>query len=225
MNENGERFAELCANNKFVIGGSIFAHRRINKATWVSPDHITENQIDHFCINKKFRRSLQDVCVKRGADHHLLVGKIRMKLRKVFTMKSNVNFLKDKTTKNQFNITLSNKYQILELDNIEDQWSQIKDMINKTCEETLGRKSYTRKEWITPETLRKVQERKQKKCEINCSRTRIEKATAQAEYNKAHKEIRQSGRKDGRTYIENLAAQAEEAANTRNMQDLYDTTK
>ena len=75
------------------------------------------NQIDHFCINKKLRRSLQDVSVKRGADaasdHHLLVEKIRMKLRKVFTMKNprvkyNVNFLKDKATKDQFNITLSN---------------------------------------------------------------------------------------------------------------------
>ena len=39
MNENGQRFAELCANNKFVIGGSIVAHKRIYKATWVSPDH------------------------------------------------------------------------------------------------------------------------------------------------------------------------------------------
>jgi hypothetical protein len=33
------------------------------------------------------------------------------------------------------------------------------------------------------------------------------------------------GRKDRRTYIENLAAQAEEASNMRNMKDLYDTTK
>ena len=33
MNENEERFAELCAKNKFVIGGSIFAHKRIHKAT------------------------------------------------------------------------------------------------------------------------------------------------------------------------------------------------
>jgi hypothetical protein len=127
MNENGERLAELCANNKFVIGGSIFAHKRIHKATWISPDHITKNQIYHICINKKLRRSLQDVCVKRGADaasdHHLLVEQIRMKLQKVLTMKNpgvkyNVNFLKDKTTKDQFNITLSNKFQILEeLDN------------------------------------------------------------------------------------------------------------
>ena len=68
INENGERFADTCALNKIVIGGSIFPHKRIHKATWVSPDHVTENQIDHICIGKTFRRSLQDVRVKRGAD-------------------------------------------------------------------------------------------------------------------------------------------------------------
>jgi len=46
----------------------------------------TENQIDHFWISKKFRRSLQDVRVKRGADaatdHHLIVAKVKLKLKK-----------------------------------------------------------------------------------------------------------------------------------------------
>ena len=65
MNENGERFADTCALYNFVIGGTVFPHRDIHKGTWVSPDHITVNQIDHVCINKKFRRSLQDVSVKR----------------------------------------------------------------------------------------------------------------------------------------------------------------
>jgi hypothetical protein len=52
-----------------------------------------------------------------------------------------------------------------------------------------------------------LQERKQKKGAINSSRTRKEKATAQTEDNKAHKEVRQSVRKDRRTYIENLIFQ------------------
>jgi endonuclease/exonuclease/phosphatase family metal-dependent hydrolase len=41
----------------------------------------TENQIDHFCISKRFRRSLQDVRVKRGAgavtDHHIIVANVK----------------------------------------------------------------------------------------------------------------------------------------------------
>nr|KAG5710188.1 hypothetical protein BaRGS_006707 [Batillaria attramentaria] len=71
MNENGERFADFCALNQLVIGGSIFPHKRIHKATWRSPDHVTENQIDHICISRKFRRSWRDVRVMRGADQDL----------------------------------------------------------------------------------------------------------------------------------------------------------
>ena len=42
MNENGERFAAACADNNLVIGGSVFPHKNIHKATWVSADHTTE---------------------------------------------------------------------------------------------------------------------------------------------------------------------------------------
>lgn len=87
MNENGELFANVCASYDFVIGGTIFPHEACHLATWVSPDLKTENQIDHICISRKFRRSLQGVRVKRGADaasvHHLLVEIIKRKLSQV----------------------------------------------------------------------------------------------------------------------------------------------
>ena len=106
------------------------------------------------------------------------------------TVKYNENFLREKTEKEQSNITLSNKFQLLEkLDNIEDQWSQIKEVINSTCEETLGRKTHTQKEWITPATLMKVNERKQKKDKLNRSKTRKSNVDAQTDYNKSHMEV------------------------------------
>ena len=67
-NENGERLLAFCSFNEMVIGGTIFPHKDIHKATWQSPDGRTENQIDHFCISKKLRRSIDDVRVLRGAD-------------------------------------------------------------------------------------------------------------------------------------------------------------
>lgn len=51
MNENGERFADLCSLNQLVIGGSIFPHKQIHRATWRSPDHTRQNQIDHIYIS------------------------------------------------------------------------------------------------------------------------------------------------------------------------------
>ncbi|VDP44391.1 unnamed protein product [Schistosoma curassoni] len=88
-NGNGERFANLCALNKLVIGGTIFPHKRIHKATWISPDHTTENQIDHICINKKLRRTMEDVRTRRAADmdsdHHLVVANLKLKLKKNWT--------------------------------------------------------------------------------------------------------------------------------------------
>jgi hypothetical protein len=56
MIDNGEHFADRGALSQLVIGGSIFPHKCIHKDTWRSPDHVTENQIDHICISQKFRR-------------------------------------------------------------------------------------------------------------------------------------------------------------------------
>ncbi|EDO41949.1 predicted protein [Nematostella vectensis] len=68
MNDNGRRFAEFCLKNNCIIGGTIFPHKNLHKVTWNSPDGHTKNQIDHVAINGKWRRSLQDVRVYRGAD-------------------------------------------------------------------------------------------------------------------------------------------------------------
>ncbi|XP_058456943.1 uncharacterized protein LOC131434297 [Malaya genurostris] len=82
MSEHGELFAEFCGNNDMVIRGSLFPHRPVHKVTWVSRDGFTENQIDHICISRKWKRSLLDVRNKRSADiasdHHLIIGEIRL---------------------------------------------------------------------------------------------------------------------------------------------------
>ena len=92
MNGNGERCADLCALSNLVIGESVLQHKRIHKATWVSSDLSIENQTDHVCIGGKFRRSLQDDSVKRGADvasdHHLFIANLKLKLKKNWTSDS-----------------------------------------------------------------------------------------------------------------------------------------
>ena len=85
QNENGELFTEFCTFNELVIGGILFTLKKIHKTTWLSPDGKYENQIYHITIGRKWRRSLHDVRVKRGADvasdHHLVVATLKVKLK------------------------------------------------------------------------------------------------------------------------------------------------
>ena len=78
--------ADFCVFNNMIIRGSMFPHSRIHEATWVSPDHRIDNQIDHICIGRTFRKSMDDVKAQRGADaasdHHLVLARMKMKLKK-----------------------------------------------------------------------------------------------------------------------------------------------
>ena len=55
MNENGELFSDLCASCDLIIGGTVFPDKTCHKLSWVSPNNITENQIDHIAISKRLR--------------------------------------------------------------------------------------------------------------------------------------------------------------------------
>ncbi|VDP58880.1 unnamed protein product [Schistosoma curassoni] len=184
---------------------------------------------------------MEDVRTKRGAgiasDHHLLVAKMKLKLKKHRTMgrtisrKFNTAFLQDTDKLNKFKIVLSNKFQAFhgllngEGTTMESKWEGIKEAITSTCHEVLGHKKHHHKEWITVDTLDKFQERRNKKAAINTRRTRAEKAKTQAEYTDVNKQVKRSIRTDKRKYVEDLATTAEKAAREGNMRQLYDTTK
>ena len=237
-NDNGERFLAFCSFNSLVIGGTVFPHKRIHKATWVSPDGNTENQIDHLCISRRFRRSLQDTRVLRGADaasdHHLVLGKFRLRLKKYTQMnagsrqKYHVNLFKDPAKKNEFKIELKNRFQALEeLEeaDVDHHWDMIKETINSICKEVIGPKMTNNKEWISKNSLNKIKARRELKAKVNNCRTRAGKLAAQEEYSKANKEVKNSIKKDKNTYMEELAEKAEKAAADGHLRLVYQTTK
>ena len=80
-NENGERLCEFCDMNELVITGTLFPPKNIHKATWVSPNRITRNQIDHVLINERLRDSVKDTRVYSSAnirsDHYLLCTTVK----------------------------------------------------------------------------------------------------------------------------------------------------
>ena len=81
------------------------------------------------------------------------------------------------------------------------------------------------KEWISTETLIKIETRRKLKDKISSSRRRAAKREAQKQYNEANQEVRRAIKHDKREFIDNLAEETESAANQHRMRDLYELTR
>ena len=217
QNENGELFTEFCTFNDLVIGGTIFPHKKIHKTTWTT---WTENQIDHIAIGRKWKRSLHDVRVKRGADaasdHHLVVAKVKTKLKGYndragrTSHKFNVHSLTERE-KAEFKVELINKFSVLSRlseETVEEQWSSLREVWKTTCTSVLGKKTRKHKEWIRTETWTLITERKQLKDQINHTQNQEQKQELQAHYWVMNRQVKRSARKDKRRFIEELTGEA-----------------
>ncbi|XP_032397549.1 uncharacterized protein LOC116705458 [Etheostoma spectabile] len=137
----------------------------------------------------------------------------------------------DRYTRQEFGLALKNKFEVLqelleeEDDNVVNRWQKVKETLRSACQEVVGPKKHQHKEWITAETLTKIEDRKMKKAVVNNSRTRPTKAKAQEDYAEAHRVVKRNIKKDKKDYIDGLAAEAEQAAYSGNMKQLYDITK
>ena len=239
MNDNGERFADFCDIQDMVIGGSVFPHKRIHKATWKHPNGTVENQIDHIAYSRKFRRCFSDVRVMKGAtvgsDHYLVVGSLKLKFKKNWTEKAqgrerfNTTLLKNSSKKEEFQLSLSNRFQVLaDLPDdfpLEEKWTMYKEATVATCKEVLGPRKPTHQEWISADTVQNLETRRKKHEAVLQSRTREGKRRAAAELTQANETVKASARADKRKYLEDLAAAAEEAASYGDSQTLYGTIR
>ena len=143
-----------------MIGGTIFQHKRIHIETWISPDGRTRNQIDHMAISHRWRTSLQDVKVIRGAnidsDHQLVLYKLRLTLRKTPRERLyNSQKLKDPATQQAFSIELSDRFHLpskIPADDLDDHCKKVQETILETSKHTLGYQEYhNMKPWISDE--------------------------------------------------------------------------
>ena len=155
INDNGERLVDFCLNNGCVIGGTIFPHKNIHKLTWRSPDDTTVNQIDHFIVNSKWRRSLQDVRTYRGADanndHYLVSATMKLKLRRAVPQGQHRKQLditkrtcKCPNINKEFVLELRNRFSVLsttteeEDHDVDSKWNTIKSIYCESAKHVVG---------------------------------------------------------------------------------------
>lgn len=241
--DNGARFVSACEVNNMAIVSTMFPHKDIHKQTWISPDGRTKNQIDHITINGAYRRSVADVRVYRGADvesdHNLLVGTIKLRLASVKkqegkSRKYDLQKLQQKETKQKFTVELRNRFSCLteedaETDTVtglmEHRWKNFKQTYNETAEKVLGFQKRKDKPWISLDTWKKIDERKEVKKKVDDAKSARIKERKKTEYSEKAREVKRSLQLDKRRWADGLASDAEAAAQAGNMRGVYDSTK
>ena len=95
----------------------------------------------------------------------------------------------------------------------------------ETSKKLLGYRRKKKEEWIKSDTWTTIDERKATKKKLNDAKSQRLKEQLQSRYSELDKEVKRKTRADKRAFIENLADEAEAAAQTQNMATLYKITK
>jgi len=70
--------------NGLTLSSTYFPRKNIYKQTWIAPNRVVKNQIDHIMIHNKQKGCIQNVRSYRGADadsdHYLVIARFRLRL-------------------------------------------------------------------------------------------------------------------------------------------------
>ncbi len=140
--------------------------------------------------------------------------------------KNNIENLLIPEVRDHFYDHIQNKMDgTTQVETLNESWTNLKDAYISAADTILGTKTRRKNEWISEATWAKVQERKMIKDKLNSAKTRAQKAQTAKQHQAINTEVKRSARRDKRLYIENLASQAQAAADAFNSRELYRITK
>ena len=102
---------------------------------------------------------------------------------------------------------------------------QFNQTLVEAGKKVLGPRRRKKEEWITTDTWKKIEDRKEKKRKILSTRSARLKAQMKESYRNLDKEVKRSTRADKKRYIEKIAEEAETAASKQEMGSLNKLTK
>ena len=173
------------------------------------------------CINRKWRGFLQDVRVMRnadvGSDHNLHVAMLTLKQRnaKIGMTGSKwpvISKLKDTLIKEKFII-------------LQDETTLTIDDFNtammESAKETIGYTKTCKSEWISLDTWRTIEERRQLKKKALDFKSPSLKERAVAHYSEKDKQVKTTARRNERQSVERLATESEAATKREDTKTVY----
>ena len=150
-NNNGERLVDLCEEFQLRPAQMRFPHPRHRLWTWMHPSGST-HQLDHILINNKWKNSLLNCraynSVELDPDHRIVSIRLVCSLRSSRAKpckrpKFNWKKLQDAATKEQFQLELSNRFDVLQCNNmstlITERYESFENAVEEVAEKVVGR--------------------------------------------------------------------------------------
>ena len=162
---------------------TFFEHPNRRLYTWKSPGDVRRNQIDYIMIRHRFQNSVRQCRTYPGADiesdHNPVIAKMNFKLKKIdktsnSAAKADVTKLMLPEIQEQYSVKVENRYSILfeEITNgpntnetqenlsPEQQWQCLKQSVQDANEILPKVEKRKKKEWMTEEILKLMEDRK-----------------------------------------------------------------
>ena len=165
------------------------------------------------------------------SDHHLLVGKVKLRLKKLNKVQDKASYAVEKLANQDisdaFQQNLSNRFALFQNDeDIEVKWEHFKEAIKQSAEQVIGFKRGKRKEqWISDETWKLIDKRREIKSTRDQAITRQQIEETQTAYRTADREVKRHCKRDKSAWIERKSAEAQEAAERNDLRTLYKIVK
>jgi hypothetical protein len=232
-NENGVRVVNFATSKNLVVKSIMFPHRKVHKYTWACPEGNTHNQIDQVLIDRSWHSSILDVRSFRGADcdtdHYLVVAKVRERLavskraaQNIDMERFNVKKLNEGDVKEEYQVTIRNKFAVLE--NLEDSGDingardNIRENIKILVQESLGYCESKRCEtWFDEECSELVDRRKQAKLQWLLDPSEAN----EDDLSDVRREANGHFRNKKREYLKDKFNELESNSKNKNIRDLY----
>ena len=178
-NDRGSQLLQFCAINNLVISNTLFRHSMNRRATWISPDYKTKNQIDYILIQDKWKNKVKNCrsyhSADIGSDHFLLLANLKFEPSKPKKFKkAQKRYDVEKLTTNadlvrQFKIQVGGAFEPLlnlETDNIEEIYSKFVEATNKTTAEVVGFRKRKQVDGLAPEVESACEQRRQMRIKV-----------------------------------------------------------
>ena len=227
-NENGMLLIDFAASKNMIISSTCFPHRDIHKATWLSPDGRTANQIDHVIVDKRAVTSVMDVRARRGSvcesDHYLVQVKFRCRLNRQSagkhqgTEKLNLRNLESPEIKERLKKELDKELGAETESSVDGKWERIKKTTWEVAKRVLGTEEKQRKEhWYDEQCKQAVDMRNELYRRYIQRRTRERRE----KYEEARREADKICRQKKRKYENDRILKMEENLERNNSREAY----